>query len=214
MTKHTLSSLDDLVVNFDQALRTVFGKPLATERANPADNLDDVALSDEEKRLSIGLMRVNHCGEVAAQALYQGQALTAKMTDIRETMTRCAREENDHLVWCEQRVTELGGRVSVLNSLWYLGSFVIGATAGAVGDKYSLGFVVETEKQVVAHLEEHLQQLPPQDQKSRAIVAQMSEDEGHHAVTALKAGGVTLPTPIQWMMRQTAKVMTTTAFWI
>jgi ubiquinone biosynthesis monooxygenase Coq7 len=214
MTKHTLSSLDDLVVNFDQALRTVFGKPLATERANPADNLEDVALSDEEKRLSIGLMRVNHCGEVAAQALYQGQALTAKMTDIRETMTRCAREENDHLVWCEQRVTELGGRVSMLNPLWYLGSFVIGATAGAAGDKYSLGFVIETEKQVVAHLEEHLQQLPAHDQKSRAIVAQMSEDEGHHAAIALKAGGVTLPIPIQWMMRQTAKVMTTTAFWI
>lgn len=214
MTKHSLSSLDNLVINFDQALRTVFGKPLATERANPANNLEDVALSDEEKRLSIGLMRVNHCGEVAAQALYQGQALTAKMTDIRETMTRCAREENDHLVWCEQRVTELGGRVSVLNPLWYLGSFVIGATAGAAGDKYSLGFVAETEKQVVAHLEEHLQQLPLDDQKSRAIIAQMLVDEGHHAVTALKAGGVILPTPIRWMMRQTAKVMTTTAFWI
>jgi ubiquinone biosynthesis monooxygenase Coq7 len=214
MTRHSLSSLDNLVINFDQALRTVFGKPLATERANPANNLEDVALSDEEKRLSIGLMRVNHCGEVAAQALYQGQALTAKMTDIRETMTRCAREENDHLVWCEQRVTELGGRVSVLNPLWYLGSFVIGATAGAAGDKYSLGFVAETEKQVVAHLEEHLQQLPLDDQKSRAIIAQMLVDEGHHAVTALKAGGVILPTPIRWMMRQTAKVMTTTAFWI
>jgi len=214
MTRHSLSSLDNLVINFDQALRTVFGKPLATERANPANNLEDVALSDEEKRLSIGLMRVNHCGEVAAQALYQGQALTAKMTDIRETMTRCAREENDHLVWCEQRVTELGGRVSVLNPLWYLGSFVIGATAGAAGDKYSLGFVAETEKQVVAHLEEHLQQLPLDDQKSRAIIAQMLVDEGHHAVTALKAGGGILPTPIRWMMRQTAKVMTTTAFWI
>jgi len=211
---HTLSSLDNLIINFDQALRTVFGKPLATERANPAENLEDATLSDEEKRLTIGLMRVNHCGEVAAQALYQGQALTAKMTDIRDTMTRCAREENDHLVWCEQRVTELGGRVSVLNPLWYLGSFVIGATAGAMGDKYSLGFVVETEKQVVAHLEEHLQQLPVQDQRSRAIVAQMSEDEEHHAVTASKAGGVTLPTPVQWLMQQTAKVMTTTAFWV
>jgi len=211
---HTLSSLDNLIINFDQALRTVFGKPLATERANPAENLEDATLSDEEKRLTIGLMRVNHCGEVAAQALYQGQALTAKMTDIRDTMTRCAREENDHLVWCEQRVTELGGRVSVLNPLWYLGSFVIGATAGAMGDKYSLGFVVETEKQVVAHLEEHLRQLPVQDQRSRAIVAQMSEDEEHHAVTASKAGGVTLPTPVQWLMQQMAKVMTTTAFWV
>lgn len=211
---HSYSQLDLLVINFDQALRTVFGRPLATERANPADQCDDAELSDAEKQLAIGLMRVNHCGEVAAQALYQGQALTAQMADIRDTMTRCAQEENDHLVWCEQRVKELGGRVSLLNPVWYLGSFVIGATAGAVGDKYSLGFVAETEKQVVEHLDEHLQRLPPQDQKSRAIVTQMAADEGHHAVTALKAGGVDLPTPIQWMMRQTAKVMTQTAFWI
>lgn len=210
----TLSPLDNLIINFDQALRTVFGKPLATERANPADNVEDTDLSDAEKRLAIGLMRVNHCGEVAAQALYQGQALTAKMTDIRDTMLRCAKEENDHLVWCEQRVQELGGRVSWLNPLWYKGSFIIGAVAGVVGDKYSLGFVAETEKQVVEHLEQHLQQLPPKDQKSRAIVTQMTEDEAHHAVTALKAGGVILPTPIQWMMRQTAKIMTMTAFWI
>jgi ubiquinone biosynthesis monooxygenase Coq7 len=211
---HTYSSLDHLVINFDQALRTVFGRPLATERENPANQCEDAELSDAEKRLAIGLMRVNHCGEVAAQALYQGQALTAQMVDIRDTMTRCAHEENDHLVWCEQRVRELGGRVSVLNPVWYLGSFVIGAMAGAAGDKYSLGFVAETEKQVIEHLEEHLQQLPPQDQKSRAIVTQMAEDEGHHAVTALNAGGVTLSTPIQWVMRQTAKVMTKTAFWI
>lgn len=211
---HTYSPLDHLVINFDQALRTILGRPLATERINPADNHEDAELSETEKRLAIGLMRVNHCGEVAAQALYQGQALTAQMTDIRDTMTRCAHEENDHLVWCEQRVKELGGRVSVLNPVWYLGSFVIGAAAGAAGDRYSLGFVAETEKQVIEHLEEHLQRLPPQDQKSRAIVTQMAEDEGHHAVTALKAGGVALPSPIQWVMRQTAKVMTKTAFWI
>lgn len=211
---HTYSPLDHLVINFDQALRTVFGRPLATERANPAECCDETELSDAEKRLAIGLMRVNHCGEVAAQALYQGQALTAQIVDIRDTMTRCAQEENDHLVWCEQWVNELGGRVSLLNPVWYLGSFVIGAVAGAAGDKYSLGFVAETEKQVVEHLEEHLQCLPSQDQKSRAIVSQMAKDEGHHAVTALKAGGVQLPTSVQWIMRQTAKVMTKTAFWI
>ncbi|MEK7991571.1 MAG: 2-polyprenyl-3-methyl-6-methoxy-1,4-benzoquinone monooxygenase [Thiotrichaceae bacterium] len=208
------STLDYLIINFDQGLRTVFGQPLGTARPNPADKQMDAELSETEKREVVGLMRVNHSGEVSAQALYQGQALTAHSEEVRNNMQQSAWEENDHLIWCQKRVEELGGHTSLLNPLWYVGSFTIGAVAGAVGDKYSLGFVAETEKQVVKHLEEHLERLPQQEQKSQAILEQMKEDEAHHATLAIKSGGVPLPSPVRWMMGKMSKVMTKTTYWV
>ncbi len=198
----------------DQALRTVAGRPKTTERPNPAAGGADAELDSPARQLAGRLMRVNHSGEVAAQALYQGQALTARLPRVRDKMERAAQEENDHLAWCETRINELGSHKSVLNPLWYAGSFLIGATAGAVGDKWSLGFVAETEHQVVAHLDEHLARLPENDVKSRAILEQMRDDEGHHATTAIESGGVPLPTGIQRLMQMASKVMTKTAFWI
>ncbi len=212
MSTRNFSPIDNLFIHLDQAVRTVFGAPLTTERTNPADACDEATLASEERRRAAGLMRVNHAGEVSAQGLYQGQALTARLSDVREKMERAALEENDHLAWCEQRLQELDSRASVLGPFWYAGSFAIGALAGLAGDKWSLGFVVETERQVVKHLEEHLQQLPPQDHKSRAVLEQMKEDEQHHATTALHAGGAELPAPIKIMMAATSKIMTTTAY--
>ncbi|MFQ5642660.1 MAG: 2-polyprenyl-3-methyl-6-methoxy-1,4-benzoquinone monooxygenase [Thiogranum sp.] len=213
METRRYSPLDRLVINVDQALRTLAGKPLVTERSSPAqDRADDAELSESEKDLSIRLMRVNHCGEVAAQALYQGQALTARLAGVRERMERAAAEENDHLEWCEQRVRELGGRLSLLNPVWYLGSFAIGAGAGLVGDKWSLGFVVETEKQVIDHLDEHLEQISEKDVKSRAILEQMKLDEAQHGAAAKLAGGADLPLPVRKLMALTSKIMTGTAY--
>ncbi|MDH5436024.1 MAG: 2-polyprenyl-3-methyl-6-methoxy-1,4-benzoquinone monooxygenase [Gammaproteobacteria bacterium] len=212
--KRHISPLDNLVINLDQALRTVFGKPQVTERPQPDADLAQADLSTDEASRVAGLMRVNHAGEVCAQALYQGQALTAKLPNVREKMERAAQEENDHLAWCENRLKELGDHTSYLNPIWYAGSFAIGALAGLAGDKWSLGFVVETERQVVKHLESHLQQLPPQDDKSRAILAQMKEDESHHATLALNAGGAELPTPIKKIMQATSKIMTQTTYHI
>ncbi|ALG66827.1 2-polyprenyl-3-methyl-6-methoxy-1,4-benzoquinone monooxygenase [Beggiatoa leptomitoformis] len=212
--KPQLSQLDKLISSFDRGLRTIFAEPQGTNRKNPAKNIEDNSLSDADKQLSIRLMRVNHAGEVAAQALYQGQALTAHDSRVRDSMHQSAIEENDHLLWCEKRIQALGGRTSVLNPVWYTGSFAMGALAGFVGDKWSLGFVAETEKQVIAHLETHLQTLPIEDQKSRAILEQMKQDEAHHATIALEAGGVPLPMPVQIAMQATAKIMTTTAYWI
>lgn len=160
------------------------------------------------------LMRVNHSGEVCAQALYQGQAITAKLTTIRDKMEQAAVEENDHLAWTEERIRQLGSHTSYLNPLWFSGSFLIGAVAGMAGDRWSLGFVAETERQVVAHLNGHLARLPALDHKSRAILLQMREDEGRHATTAVESGAATLPKPIRAMMRWTARVMTRTAYWI
>ena len=208
------SPLDHLLINLDQALRTVAGKPSVTERINPADAHTEVELSVAQKQAAARLMRVNHAGEVAAQALYQGQALTAQLTEVREKMQRAAQEENDHLAWCETRIKELENHTSVLNPAWYIGSFAIGALAGLAGDKWSLGFVAETERQVVKHLEEHLQQLPQQDVKSHAILEQMRRDESYHAITALEAGGAPLPTPIKYLMQLTSQVMTRTAYWL
>jgi ubiquinone biosynthesis monooxygenase Coq7 len=210
-TRH-YSPLDQLILNFDQALRTLAGRPLVTDRPNPADARAEAELSEVEREESARLMRINHAGEVAAQALYQGQALTARLEQVRERMAQAAREENDHLEWCEQRVHELGGRTSLLNPFWYLGSFAIGATAGAIGDKWSLGFVAETEGQVIRHLDEHLQRIAPRDGKSRAILAQMREDEAHHGATAKAAGGADLPAPVRGLMKLMSKVMTTTAY--
>ncbi len=211
MTQRTYTAVDHLIGNLDNAMRTLFGKPQVTERPDPAAELDEPPLSAAERKIAAGLMRINHAGEVSAQGLYAGQALTAKLPDVREKMERAALEENDHLAWCENRVTELGEGVSLLSPFWYLGSFGIGAIAGLAGDKWSLGFVAETEHQVVRHLDSHLQQLPPHDTKSRAIVQQMKADESHHATVALEHGGAPLPAPITKLMGVTSAVMTTLA---
>lgn len=208
------SPLDRLLMNVDIGLRTLLGNPIPTDRPNPADGLPEAELSDAERREAMRLMRVNHTGEVCAQALYQGQALTARSDEVRELMQQSAAEENDHLIWCRQRVEELGGRVSVLNPLFYLGSLAIGAAAGLAGDKWSLGFLAETERQVEDHLDGHLQRLPETDQKTRAIVEQMKVDERKHATTALHAGGAELPFPIRQAMRLASKVMTKSTYWI
>lgn len=212
MQQHRL--LDRLIIHFDQGLRTVLGQPLATGRPNPASHVQETALSDPEKQLAVRLMRVNHAGEVSAQALYQGQSLVARQRDVQERLQQSAFEENDHLVWCRSRVEDFNGHVSLLNPLWYVGSLTIGVVAGIAGDKWSLGFVAETEHQVVKHLDQHLQQLPPNDLKSRAILEQMKEDEAHHATVAIESGGVPLPMPVRWLMQRAAQVMTRTAFWI
>jgi len=214
MSKRHLSPIDNLVINFDQGLRTIFGKPDITERPDPAKNIDENEMTEAERKLSAGLMRVNHAGEVAAQALYQGQALTAHNDHVKEQMQRSAQEEYDHLDWCEKRVKALGSYTSHLNPLWYTGSLAIGALAGAIGDKWSLGFVVETEKQVGKHLQEHLNQLPAADDKSRAVLEQMDIDEAEHAEKAKNAGAALLPQPVKAAMQLTSKIMTKTAFHI
>jgi ubiquinone biosynthesis monooxygenase Coq7 len=210
----TLSKLDELISACDNALRTVFGPPPRAERASPAESVADVELDAHERELTARLMRVNHTGEVCAQALYQGQALTARLPEVRDKMEQAAEEENDHLAWTQARIDELGGRSSHLNALWYAGSFTIGALAGLVGDKWSLGFVAETERQVVEHLNDHLQRVPERDQKSRVILDQMRDDEGRHATVAIEAGAIPLPRPIKAVMQLTSKIMTRTAYWI
>lgn len=202
------------MINLDTGLRTVFGKPVLTERPNPSEAVMEGELTEAERDLAGRLMRINHAGEVSAQGLYQGQALTAKLPEVRDKMERAALEENDHLEWCERRAREMGTHVSYLNPFWYAGSLAIGAIAGAAGDKWSLGFVVETERQVVKHLDEHLERLPEHDNKSRAILEQMKEDEGNHATMALHAGGTELPGPVKGLMKMVSKVMTRTAYWI
>jgi ubiquinone biosynthesis monooxygenase Coq7 len=214
MNARTYSPFDRLLMQVDKAARTLLGPSPVGERPNPADSFPDAELGEEERRRVSGLMRVNHAGEVSAQALYQGQALTAKLPEVRGKMERAAAEENDHLAWCQRRLDELGSHTSFLNPLWYAGSLAIGALAGLAGDRWSLGFVAETERQVVSHLEEHLERLPAQDHKSRAILERMKEDERHHATTALKAGGAELPQPVKRIMRLSSKVMTTTAYYI
>ncbi|MCB1736578.1 MAG: 2-polyprenyl-3-methyl-6-methoxy-1,4-benzoquinone monooxygenase [Gammaproteobacteria bacterium] len=212
MNDRAYSPLDQLLMQFDQALRTVGGRPATTGREHPAAGTPESDLSDSEKRHVAGLMRINHSGEVAAQALYQGQALTARLPEVRAAMEHAAAEENDHLDWCENRLHELDDRTSLLKPFWYAGSFAIGAVAGAIGDKWSLGFVAETERQVVKHLDEHLHKLPAQDARSRAIVTQMKEDEAHHATVALQHGGAELPEPVKKAMGLMSKVMTTLAY--
>lgn len=205
-----MNPLEQLIVNFDLGLRTVFSTPHAG-RPYPAADTPEVELSDAEKRDAAALMRVNHVGEVCAQALYAGQALTAKNADVKAALDVAAREETDHLAWCEARINELGGRKSLLNPLWYGGAFAIGATAGLLGDKWNLGFLAETERQVEAHLDGHLRQLPLADLKSRAVVEQMKIDEAHHAQTAVDHGGAPLPWPVKLAMRAAANVMRQTA---
>ena len=208
------SPTDKLIIGLDQALRTLFGRPQVTERPNPAESLPEADMSDPERDEAARLMRINHTGEVCAQALYQGQALTAKLPQVRESMERAAQEENDHLDWCESRLRELDNRKSLLNPLWYAGSVAIGAAAGLAGDKWSLGFVAETEHQVVEHLQEHLDRIPQEDTRSRAILEQMKEDELQHATQALEAGGATLPMPILLAMKLSSKLMTRSVYWL
>lgn len=207
-----METLDRWLISADNALRTLAGAVHAA-RPNPsgAPALDAEALGDDERRLAGALMRVNHVGEVCAQALYQAQALTARSPELRARMTEAAREETDHLAWTQQRLDELGDRPSLLNPLWYAGAFAIGIAAGRLGDRISLGFVVETERQVEQHLAGHLERLPAADRRSRAIVERMKDDEARHADHALAAGGVELPAPVRWAMRGAAKLMTVTA---
>jgi ubiquinone biosynthesis monooxygenase Coq7 len=203
------SPIDQLLSAADEALRAVSGSTRA-DRSTPARG-EAPALSDEERRLSGALMRVNHVGEVCAQALYHAQALSTKSPALRRDFERAAREEGDHLAWTRQRLRELGAHPSLLNPLWYAGAFGIGWLAGRAGDAVSLGFMAETERQVEQHLAGHLTRLPEQDSASRAIVRQMKDDEAAHAAAAERAGATPLPAPIRWAMRAAAKVMTRTA---
>ena len=209
-----ISFLDNIIIECDKALKTVAGNPETTARKTPGIDIDEAELTQAEQVLSTRLMRVNHSGEVSAQALYQGQAFTAKLPDVKQAMQQAALEENDHLVWCQQRVHYFGGHTSVLNPLWYVGSFAMGAVAGKIGDKWSLGFVAETEKQVVLHLDEHLEQISQLDLKSRAVLEQMKIDEHHHGSIALEAGGAELPTPVKWVMGLMSKAMTKSSYWL
>lgn len=205
---------DNLLMRFDQMVQTLFGTPRTTGRPDPASGLPLGSLEPVQIDESIRLIRIDHAGEVCAQALYQGQALTASLPGVREQMVQAAREESDHLAWCEQRLDQLGGRKSLLNPLWYFGSLALGAVAGWAGDRWSLGFVMETERQVENHLKDHLNRLSEADFRSRAILEQMKQDEVRHADWAQAAGGTALPEPIRFMMRTMAKVMTTTVYWI
>ena len=204
---------DRLLIALDQAARTVLAESHPA-RAYPAEGIAETLESPERRKHAAALMRINHAGEIAAQALYQGQAFVAGSAVTRESLMEAAREENDHLAWCAQRVSELDGRLSVLNPLWYAGSFAIGALAGLAGDKTSLGFVAETERQVIEHLDGHMQQLASDDARTRAIIQQMSADEERHGRNALNAGGAALPLFARTLMKLTARVMTRTAYWV
>jgi ubiquinone biosynthesis monooxygenase Coq7 len=205
--------IDQLISEFDKGLRTVFASAHSV-RQHPDAGQSETALSEAEKQHAVGLMRVNHSGEVCAQALYNGQALTARDPGVVSALRQASQEETEHLAWCEQRIHELGGRKSLLNPLWYAGSFALGAVAGAIGDKWSLGFLAETEHQVGGHLQGHLGKLPAKDDKSRAIVRKMYEDETSHKNTALQLGGTPLPAPVKAAMRLTSKLLTHTAYHI
>ncbi|MFK3647145.1 2-polyprenyl-3-methyl-6-methoxy-1,4-benzoquinone monooxygenase [Lysobacter enzymogenes] len=211
MNARALSPLDRVLSEAQRALDTVFGAPLA-ERANPAGNTAELVLEAGEKRHSAGLMRINHVGEVCAQALYCGQAAVARDEATREHLLHAAQEETDHLAWCADRLRELDSRPSLLNPLWYAGSFAIGALAGLRGDGWNLGFVVETERQVEAHIDEHLESLPEGDQRSRAILRTMKADEARHAANAEAAGARILPMPVPTIMAAASKVMKAVAY--
>jgi len=207
------SLLETFICELDSALRTLLAPAQrSSERQSPAQNLQESSLNSQERQHVAGLMRVNHSGEVCAQALYQGQAMTAKLEEIQAQMAQAAAEEIDHLAWCEQRLAELGSQPSLLNPFWYLGSFMLGALAGFAGDKLSLGFVAETELQVSRHLQKHLQKLPDQDKKSKAILEQMHEDEAHHAEVAWNSGAQELPPFIKKLMEGVSKLMTYSSY--
>jgi 3-demethoxyubiquinol 3-hydroxylase len=205
--------LDRLIVTFDRALRTVFA-PAVSARPVPGEHLPDAPLSEGLRGHVAALMRVNHTGEVCAQALYEGQALTARSSAARAALQRAAQEETEHLAWTQRRIDELGGRKSLLNPFFYAGSFAMGAAAGLLGDRWNLGFLAETERQVVEHLDAHLRQLPHEDQKSRAVLEEMRLDEAQHATTAMEHGAAGLPGPARLLMRVASGVMTRTSYWI
>lgn len=203
--------IDQLIIGFDRALRTLAGAVTAA-RPNPADGITSPDLTPDERRHAAGLMRVNHTGEVCAQALYQAQALVARDPVVRERFAAAAREEEDHLAWTQDRLAELGDRTSFANPLWYAGSFAIGLAAGVAGDRGNLGFVVETERQVEEHLSSHIDRLPAGDARSRAIVAAMRDDEIRHGMAASAVGASQLPLPVRMLMRASARLMTVTAY--
>ena len=204
---------DKLIIEFDRGLRTLLGKA-HSNRPLPDADLPDTVLSESEKKLAAALMRVNHSGEVCAQALYQGQALTARDPAVQDRLHLAAQEETDHLAWTAHRVADLGGHLSALNPLWYGSSLAIGALAGLLGDKWNLGFLAETERQVGQHLQSHLTRLPLQDEKSRAVVSQMVVDETQHAQMATELGGAELPLPVKQLMKMASGVMTRTSYWL
>jgi 3-demethoxyubiquinol 3-hydroxylase len=205
--------IDNVINTFDAALRTVFAEARPS-RPRPDASINQDAIADDQKQEVVALMRINHVGEVCAQALYSGQAFTSHNPQIVEALKHAAAEETDHLAWCESRIKELGGRKSLLNPIWYVGSFTLGAVAGAIGDKWNLGFLAETEQQVSAHLSSHLDTLPIEDIKTRAIIEQMHADEMSHAKEAVNLGAAELPNAIKSMMRISSKIMTSTAYYI
>ncbi|RIX48783.1 MAG: 2-polyprenyl-3-methyl-6-methoxy-1,4-benzoquinone monooxygenase [Rhodocyclales bacterium GT-UBC] len=204
-------SIDRLIVEFDRALRTVFASS-SSARPVPGGDLPEEALSDEERRHAVGLMRINHCGEICAQALYQGQSLTSRDPLVREALMSAAHEEVEHLAWTEMRIAELGGRTTLLAPFWYAGALSMGVFAGVLGDRWNLGFLAETERQVEAHLGGHLMLLPAGDVRSKAVVEQMRLDEMQHAEMAVRFGAAKLPGGVRLAMKLAAKVMTTTAY--
>ncbi len=203
--------LDQAIIEFDKALRTVFA-PARSVRPVPGEDIPDAELSDAERAHAAALMRVNHVGEVCAQALYQGQSIMSRDPAIRDTLREASQEETEHLAWTERRIAELGGRKSLLNPLWYGGALALGMLAGRFGDRWNLGFLAETERQVEQHLKTHLDTLPPDDQRSRAIVEQMKADEAEHAETAVRLGAHDLPAPAKAAMKAAARVMTTLSY--
>lgn len=205
--------IDALILHVDRALRTVFA-PAASQRPLPGADLPEPMLDDAERQRAAALMRINHVGEICAQALYQGQALMSRQADVTLALRQAADEETEHLAWTEHRIRELGGRKSLLNPLWYGGALTIGMLAGKFGEAWNLGFLAETERQVESHLKSHLAQLPQEDARSRAIVTQMMIDESEHADKALALGGVPLPSMVCAAMRGASRLMTTTAYWV
>jgi ubiquinone biosynthesis monooxygenase Coq7 len=206
-------NVDALIIEFDRGLRTLLGRPHAA-RAMPGEDSEGPELDAVEEREAAALMRVNHCGEICAQALYQGQALASNNAELRHALAQAAREEEDHLAWSEQRIAELGGQTSLLNPVWYAGSFCIGFAAGKLGDAWNLGFLKETEKQVERHLQGHLDRLSERDARTRVVIEAMQRDEAGHARTAETLGAKDLPKVLKAGMAAAAKVMTTTSYWI
>jgi ubiquinone biosynthesis monooxygenase Coq7 len=214
MDPRKLSPVDHLIGQTDRLLRALAAATAGSSRPNPAATAPQAELSADERHHSAGLMRVNHAGEIAAQGLYHGQSVTARLHEVRAAMDEAATEELDHLHWCAERLEELGSRPSLLGPVWYAGAFAIGALAGLAGDRWSLGFVAETERQVVHHLERHLERLPEADLRSRAILMQMRDEEAHHGETATAAGGASLPDPLRGFMTLASRFMTGSAYWI
>ncbi|MDE1942551.1 MAG: 2-polyprenyl-3-methyl-6-methoxy-1,4-benzoquinone monooxygenase [Betaproteobacteria bacterium] len=208
-----MNPLDQFIIQFDRALRTV-AAPARAARPSPAAACTETTLSAPEKVHVGRLMRINHTGEICAQALYQGQALTARDVSNREALQAAAQEEEDHLAWCEQRIAELGGRTSWLNPFWYAGSLALGVLAGMAGDRWNLAFLKETERQVETHLAGHLAHIPAQDLRTRAVIEQMKTDEAGHAALAQQLGAAEFPAPVKWAMAWSSRLMTRTVYWV